>query len=160
MRFRNLTNTELEALSEELVQFLVVQGIDDDLWREMNQKSPEKAIELVALFSDTVLEKVYSKVRYLSFISEQIFSVFKIDGGTMHAVVLKNKASNSAFKDLQHVIEISTSKTAVPYEVMSATRELDEKILDEIHRLTEQGCLVADQELWMHFERYHKNEVN
>jgi hypothetical protein len=96
----------------------------------------------------------------LSFISEQIFSVFKIDGGTMHAVVLKNKASNSAFKDLRHVIEISTSKTAVPYEVMSATRELDEKILDEIHRLTEQGCLVADQELWMHFERYHKNEVN
>jgi hypothetical protein len=93
----------------------------------------------------------------LSFISEQIFSVFKIDGGTMHAVVLKNKASNGAFKDLQHVVEISTSKTAVPYEVMSATRELGDKILDEIHRLTEQGCLVSDQELWMHFERYHKN---
>ena len=67
MRFRNLNKTELEALSEELVQFLVVQGIDDDLWREMNQKNPEKAIELVALFSDTVLEKVYSKVRYLRF---------------------------------------------------------------------------------------------
>lgn len=76
MRFRNLNKTELEALSEELVQFLVVQGIDDDLWREMNQKNPEKAIELVALFSDTVLEKVYSKVRYLSFISEQIFFCF------------------------------------------------------------------------------------
>ena len=75
----------------------------------------------------------------------------------MHAVVLKNKASNGAFKDLQHVVEISTSKTAVPYEVMSATRELGDKILDEIHRLTEQGCLVSDQELWMHFERYHKN---
>ena len=62
MRFRNLTEIELEALSEELVQFLIVQGIDGDLWLEMNQKSPQKAIELVSLFSDTVLEKVYSKV--------------------------------------------------------------------------------------------------
>ena len=61
MRFRKLSKIELEALSEELIQFLVVQGIDDDLWRDINKKSPEKAEELVALFSDTVLQKVYSK---------------------------------------------------------------------------------------------------
>ena len=76
MRFRNLTEIELEALSEELVQFLIVQGIDGDLWLEMNQKSPQKAIELVSLFSDTVLEKVYSKVQHMSFLSTQIFSIF------------------------------------------------------------------------------------
>ena len=57
MRFRKLSKIELEALSEELIQFLVVQGIDDDLWRDINKKSPEKAEELVALFSDTVLPK-------------------------------------------------------------------------------------------------------
>ena len=79
MRFRKLSKIELEALSEELIQFLVVQGIDDDLWRDINKKSPQKAEELVALFSDTVLQKVYAKVQYLSFVSEQVFSIFKIN---------------------------------------------------------------------------------
>ena len=47
MRFRKLSNVELEALSEELIQFLVVQGIDDELWRKINKESPQKAEELV-----------------------------------------------------------------------------------------------------------------
>ena len=48
MRFRKLSKIELEALSEELIQFVVVQGIDDDLWRDINKESPQKAEELVA----------------------------------------------------------------------------------------------------------------
>ena len=99
MRFRKLSKIELEALSEELIQFLVVQGIDDDLWRDINKKSPEKAEELVALFSDTVLQKVYSKVKYLSFVSEQVFSIFKINGEEMEAIVVKNKSKTLAFKN-------------------------------------------------------------
>ena len=78
-----MTNTELESLSEEFIQFLVVQGIDDQMWRDINTKTPEKANDLVSVFSDTVLKKVYSKVKFMSFVSEQVFSIFKIEAHTM-----------------------------------------------------------------------------
>ena len=159
MRFRKLSKIELEALSEELIQFLIVQGIDDDLWRDINKESPQKAEELVALLSDTVLKKVYAKVQYLSFVSEQVFSIFKIEGEEMEAIVVKNKSKTLAFKDLQSVIK-RTSNSTKDYDVLSAKRSLGDKILDEIHALTEKGCLVADEELWQYFSQFHKNLSN
>tara|TARA_B100001287_G_C22686052_1_gene533701 strand:- start:3401 stop:3901 length:501 start_codon:yes stop_codon:yes gene_type:complete len=159
MRFRKLSKIELEALSEELIQFLVVQGIDDDLWRDINKNYPQKAEELVALFSDTVLQKVYAKVQYLSFISEQVFSIFKIQDEEIVAIVIKNKSKTLAFKDLQSVLD-RTSKNTNDYEVLTATRSLGNKILDEIHTLSENGCLVADEELWQYFKKFHKNLSN
>lgn len=156
MRFRKLSKIELEALSEELIQFLVVQGIDDDLWRDINKKSPQKAEELVALFSDSVLQKVYAKVQYLSFVSEQVFSIFKIDNEEMEAIIVKSKSKKSDFKDLQSVLK-RTSQNTNDYEIFSAKRSLGNKILDEIHGLTEKGCLVAEEELWQYFSQFKKN---
>lgn len=159
MRFRKLSKIELEALSEELIQFLVVQGIDDDLWRDINKDSPQKAEALVALFSDTVLQKVYSKISYLYFVSEQIFSIFKIEGEDMEVIVIKNKSKTVSFEDLNSVVK-RISKNKNDYEVLHAKRTLGDKILDEIHSLTEKGCLVADEELWQYFSQFHKNLSN
>ena len=156
MRLRILSNIELEALSKELIQFLVVQGIDDELWRDINKESPEKAEELIVLFSDTVLEKVYSKVHFLSFVSEQVFSIFKIKGEVMKAIVVKNKSNTFAFTDLDSVIECTT-KNIEDCEIYTAKRSLGDQILDEIHRLTENGCLIAQEELWNYFNQFHKN---
>ena len=156
MRFRKLSKIELEALSEEFVQFLVVQGIDDALWRDINKGSPQKAEALVVLFSDTVLHKVYSKVNYLYFVSEQIFSIFKVEGEEMEAIVIKNKSNTVSFEDLNSVIKRISEKEN-GYEVLHAKRTLGDKILDEIHTLTEKGCLVAELELWQYFSQFHKN---
>ena len=159
MRFRKLSNVELEALSEELIQFLVVQGIDDELWRKINKESPQKAEELVSLFSDTVLQKVYSKVGFLYFVSEQIFSIFKIEGEDMEAIVIKNKSKTESFQNLKSVMtRITEDKN--DYEVLHAKRALGDKILDEIHNLSEKGCLVAEEELWQHFSQFYKNLTN
>ena len=73
MRYRMLTDEELNALSDDFTQFLVVQGIDDDSWRKMNLENKEKAIQIVEIFSDTVLAKVYSKIKYLSYVSEKVY---------------------------------------------------------------------------------------
>ena len=56
-----LNDDELQALSEDFTQFLVVQGLDDDTWRKINKEDREKAFKIVEVFSDTVLFKVYSK---------------------------------------------------------------------------------------------------
>ena len=120
---------QVQWLSEELVQFLIVQGIDGDLWLEMNQKSPQKAIELVSLFSDTVLEKVYSKVQHMSFLSTQIFSIFKIEGSVMQAVVVKNKATNKPFKNIEQLIDLTSASENETFEILNDYKDSKLKIL-------------------------------
>ena len=60
-----LSQEELELLEEDLKAFLIVNGIHADEWEQMNTAAPEKAIELVELFSDTVLQKVYENLRFI-----------------------------------------------------------------------------------------------
>ncbi|MEN9699154.1 MAG: hypothetical protein RLZZ301_352 [Bacteroidota bacterium] len=76
MRFRLLTTAELAALETEFTQFLVVNGLYDLEWRKLAQEDPEKANQFVALFSDIVLEKVYSKIPGLLQIGHDFIALF------------------------------------------------------------------------------------
>jgi hypothetical protein len=65
MKYRILSDEELAHLEDDFKQFLIVSEVHDDEWREMNKKDSEKALSLVRLFSDTVLQKVYEKVKFI-----------------------------------------------------------------------------------------------
>ena len=55
MRFRCLSKEELQELDNELIQFLIVNHVYKEDWALMNQESPNKAKELIEMFSDVVL---------------------------------------------------------------------------------------------------------
>ena len=74
-----LTGEELEVLAEDLKHFLIVNGVHDDEWREMNVSDIAKATSLVQLFSDTVLQKVYEKIQFIEHRSETSCLVFKLE---------------------------------------------------------------------------------
>ena len=99
MRYRMLTEEELNVLSEDFTQFLVVQGIDDESWRKMNLDNKEKAIQIVEIFSDTVLAKVYSKIKYLSYVSDKVYSIFRINKDNMNLILIKSTEPTFAFKN-------------------------------------------------------------
>ena len=78
MKYRILSQEELELLEDDLKAFLIVNGIHGDEWREMNKSNPVKAVELVELFSDTVLQKVYDKIRFIEHRSPKSCMVFHL----------------------------------------------------------------------------------
>lgn len=61
---------QLKELETELVSFLIVHGIDGELWKSINRDIPEKAEELVQLFSNTVWEKIADQTDAMKRISE------------------------------------------------------------------------------------------
>ena len=65
MRFRLLSNEELQHLESEFKQFLIINHIHSDEWTQINANEPEKSLALVEFFSDTVLLKVYEKIHFL-----------------------------------------------------------------------------------------------
>ena len=155
MRFRMLNETELDSLSDDFTKFLVVQGIDDELWRKINKENKEKAIQIVQIFSDTVLTKVYSKINYLSFLSDDVFSLFKIQDDTIHLLLIKKTNRETVFKGINDVYSI-LKKGVSNYELYTSSRVLKGEILDEIHKLSVQGCLISSKEIWDSFEKFSK----
>ena len=155
MRFRLLSDLELEELSKDFTQFLVVQGIDDDTWRKINKENREKALQIVEVFSDTVLLKVYSKVKFMSFTSEKVFSIFKIKKDRIDMLLLKSKDSKLVFNSsepLKNLLKDSIGK----WELYSSSKNLGDKVPDEVHQLTLKGCQVESQENWDAISSFQK----
>lgn len=65
MKYRRLTNEELEELQKEFVTFLASNQITASDWEKIKQSSPEKVEHLIGLFSDIVFEKILKQVEYL-----------------------------------------------------------------------------------------------
>ena len=150
-----LTEEELNVLSEDFTQFLVVQGIDDESWRKMNLDNKEKAIQIVEIFSDTVLAKVYSKIKYLSYVSDKVYSIFRINKDNMNLILIKSTEPTFAFKNENLIPELLNNHPN-SWELYSSTKQLGEKVTDEIHKLVTQGCQISKEETWNIFYDFHK----
>jgi hypothetical protein len=147
MRFRLLSNEELEHLEVEFKQFLIINHIHSDEWIQINAKEPEKALALVEFFSDTVLLKVYEKMDFLEFRSKQLFSVYRILSEKIQAIHVASEDETISLEDdkgLSLAINSSPSKLTI-YRGEKQVNPFKE---DEVHRLVEQGCVKSTESVW------------
>lgn len=146
-----LTHEELTHLDEDLKHFLIVNGVHDTEWESLNANSPEKATELVGVFSDTVLQKVYEKLKYLEFRSPDSCLVFHCDADKMTVIALNRKEGGAP-----QAIDLSTPDgihDALVNQPDKLTWFRSEKAYTserelEIHQMLEQGCVVSTADFW------------
>ena len=148
MKYRILSSEEREIFDEDFKHFMISNGVTNEEWLEMNQSNPKKATELVELFSDVVLEKVYQKIEFLEFRSENSCLVFHCtpDSIKLISIVPKSgkKVDLSTPESIHHAMihqfsDLDLFKSEKKY---STLREL------EIHKMIEQGCLNSSKEFW------------
>lgn len=153
MKYRLLTDEELKHLEEELKHFLIVNHVHKEEWERMNKEQPALAIELVGLFSDQVLQRVYENISYLENRSKASCFVFHCDQEKINLIAIqaKNENENLDFSTPESIHEALTKHTkdvgflrhSKPY---SKTRE------EEIHQLIEQGCVKSTESFWKSLE--------
>ena len=80
MRFRRLTTEELTHLEKEFIEFLVSNTVTAEDWVKLKADSPDNAEELIEMFSDVVLSKVYGKIVLLEKREKNNLLLFKFDG--------------------------------------------------------------------------------
>lgn len=153
MKYRMLTLDELGHLEEDLKHFLIVNGVHDTEWEKLNKEQPETAGKLVELFSDSVLQKVYEKIRFLEFRSKESCLVFHLEKDTIDMISIQCKTGAegdlSTAESIHETIlkyseNLSWFRTTKPYK---DAREL------EIHRMVERGCLLSTEEFWSGLEK-------
>jgi hypothetical protein len=150
MKYRMLSQEELEIFETELKQFLVVNHVYDDEWKRINADEPEKAVELVGLFSDQILQTVYEKIECLEFRSTTNALLFRM--GKEHIELIAIQAKNPTVEGVDlstpekmhemlknHAEKLAFFKHQKAYQ---QPREL------EIHSLLNQGCVLSTLEFW------------
>jgi hypothetical protein len=158
MRFRLLSNEELEHLEVEFKQFLIVNHIHSDEWIQINAKEPEKALALVEFFSDTVLLKVYEKMDFLEFRSKNLFSVYQILSEKIQAIHVASEDETISLEDdkgLSLAINSSPSKLTI-YRGEKQVNPFKE---DEIHQLVEKGCITSNELIWQQLSEILKTST-
>lgn len=148
MKYRMLTHEELSELSEEFKQFLIVNGVHSDEWGKMNETNQEQAIALVELFSDTVLQKVYEKIKYLEFRMPESCLVFRLGKESIDLISLNRKQESEVDLSTPESIHVALSNHADQLTMFRSSKTYKKNREDEIHQMLEQGCLQSSEEFW------------
>jgi len=153
MKYRLLTDDELRHLEEDLKHFLIVNGVHDTEWEEMNRNDPEKALQLVGVFSDTVLQKVYEKLEFLEFRSADSCIVFHLLPEEQEVIAINRKPGASIDLSTVEGIHAALSNSIGELSFFRSKKTYSDSREEEIHQLIENGCMVSSKEFWEALEK-------
>ena len=147
MKYRMLTDEELEVFAEDLKHFLIVNGVHTEEWEEINKNDREKAIQLVELFSDNVLQIVYEKMKFIEHRSEKSCLVFNCKPDEVELISLNVKEGVS---DLSTPESIHDALVNRPNEIalFKTSKKYAKEREVEIHEMLTQGCVNSSEAFW------------
>ena len=150
MRFRRLKKEELETLEEDFVQFLASNHITAKEWTALKASESEKVHELIDVFSDIVLEKVYSKVDYLQHRSKDTVRVFHCQ---KDKIVMTGLQISDATRDLTQpediVILADASQLQGPVKIFQMEKAYSKERAEEIFLMIEKDrCQPAPRSMF------------
>jgi hypothetical protein len=153
MRFRCLSKEELQELDSELIQFLIVNNVYKEDWALMNQESPQKAKELIEMFSDVVLDKVYNKVSFLERqVPKQVcFCSLSDSIGEMITIEAIEEGIDLTKEEvIDECLLISPSKITIYH----GKKTFNSTKADEVFLLLNHGFLVSSEERFKNISQH------
>lgn len=147
LKYRMLTKEEMEIFDEDFKHFMITNGVTNEEWIEWNKTNLDKATQLVEVFSDTVLQKVYEKIKYIEFRSLDSCIVFycDLDKIEMISINRKNDSVDLSTPDSIHDALSKNEKALTYFKTSKSYSTLREQ---EIHQMIEQGCFNSTKEFW------------
>lgn len=147
MKYRILTDEELVHFEQDLKAFLIINGIEGERWKELNETDPEKARALVALFSDQVLQTIYEKISFLEFRSKNSLLVFHCKPDEQELIAIHTKQENLDLSTTESIHE-ALRQHARDLEFFQSVKAYTASREQAIHELLEQGCILSDIGFW------------
>lgn len=153
MKYRMLLEEELSILEEDFKQFLIVNGVHNEEWEEMNRTDEAKAIQLVELFSDTVLQKVYEKVRFIEHRTHSSCMVFKLDDDQIQLISINTKHDSTADLSTPESIHEAMVKSPNELTFFKTAKKYSKERETEIHEMFMHGCVHSSEAFWINLEK-------
>ena len=148
MTYRILTNEELAPLAEDFKHFLIVNGVHTEEWIRINSNEPQKAKDLVEIFSDTVLQKVYEKITHLEFRSPDSCIVFHFLPEKVALISIQKKGNSEANFSTVESIHLALTEQTKTLQFFQSEKKYSATREQEIHRMLEEGCFISSADFW------------
>jgi hypothetical protein len=151
LKYRRLTTDELKDLEPEFIQFLAAQSITAPDWEKIKSEKIDKRDELIALFSNIVLEKVFTAIDYLEILTQDELRIFNMneERGRLLGLKIGNKESDlredalidELFKDPNKLLSLQPKF----YELK---KKYDKSKAEEVFFLLNMGANITDSTLY------------
>lgn len=148
MKYRLLSDEELEIFEEDLKHFLIANGIDGSEWEKINKSDKEKAIKLVELFSDVVLQKVYENVKFIEHRSPSSCMIFSLNPDNIELISINAKNDKVDLSTPEN-IHSALSKNASQLTFFKTKKGYTKERELEIHEMLMQGCVNSSEAFWI-----------
>lgn len=149
MKYRYLSDEELSYFAEELKQFLIINGIYHEEWLEMNQHEPEKARDLIGIFSNQILERVYANIHFLEQRFEERFTIMHITEQESELIMLERKPENTQLSfSTPENIHAALVNCLSDIQFFTAKKINTQAKTELIHHYIMQGFIPSTHDFW------------
>jgi midasin (ATPase involved in ribosome maturation) len=109
LKYRRLTQEELESLEDEFVKFLAAQSISAGDWQRIKSDDINRQEELIQVFSNIVLERVLSGIEYLEICTKNDLQIVKMKDHSAHMLGIKMDDDTVDLQDDDQLNELFSS---------------------------------------------------
>lgn len=154
MKFRLLNKEEQQAFDEDFKHFLITNGVSNEEWIALNESNNPKAIELVAVFSDTVFQKVMEKIKVLELRQDKSLMVF-LCGKERIELIGINVMPEATEVNLSttDTIHSALTKSAKFLQFFKQNKAYDKERELEVFEMIEKGCVPSHIDFWNNLKK-------
>lgn len=141
-KYRNLTEEELKEFEKEFIDYLVVNGIVAEDWEKMKIEDNEKAMKIVDLFSDVIIESVLRKIKFVDIRTKSYVQAVQClpDKMLMVAISCKDEAYDMSDFKLDRLKDVLDDS----FQIYTGEKKYTEEREKELFEMTLQGYNVSD----------------
>ncbi len=146
MKYRRLTQEELQELQSEFVTFLASNQITAEDWEKIKQNNPERVESLIGLFSDIVFDKILKQVEYLELKAAKDMRLFQFLEDKIEMVGLRIEGESNL--DFTQNLEPATmvqllQQSGAKLQLYAGERTYRKERNVEAFELMQQGALIS-----------------
>jgi hypothetical protein len=153
MKYRRLTIDELKELEQEFVRFLAANTVTSEDWQKIKTVTPQKAENLIEIFSDIVFEKTISRISHLEHRSPQDLKLFeclddkiKLIGIKVVGVEQVDFTKNQSPTEMLQIFRTAPQGSIKMYSAEKNYQNNDRS--KELFSMMQNGCLISKGELY------------
>lgn len=150
MKYRRLTDNELANFEKDFITFLSANTVTGEDWEKVKKETPEKAEELINIFSDIVFDTILPKAQYFIQITPKLLQLYYM-GKAMGKVILLQIKDDSAleftFDKLGEQINYGIESDEI--DILTGNKKFVSGRPKEVTELIQSGASVTNEELFM-----------
>lgn len=147
-----LSKEEMKVFDDDFKHFLIVNGVSNEEWVEMNKSNVDRATSLVELFADTVFQKVYEKMRFVEHRSDASCMVFKLNKESIELISINRKSEDVSLATPESIHEALVKQPELLTVFKTEKAYTKEREL-EVHEMISQGCVNSSEAFWIMLEK-------